>query len=59
MHTACGFCLLTHLIATLGLFSSVVCCRQMEEASSAEENSLGDSLDAAPPVAKKLREATH
>lgn len=31
----------------------------MEEASSAEENSLGDSLDAAPPVAKKLREATH
>ncbi|XP_026488350.1 uncharacterized protein LOC113395030 [Vanessa tameamea] len=33
--------------------------RQMEEASSAEENSLGDSLDAAPPVAKKLREATH
>ncbi|XP_063824897.1 uncharacterized protein LOC135074515 isoform X2 [Ostrinia nubilalis] len=34
--------------------------RPIEEASSAEENSLGDSMDAqAPPVAKKLREATH
>ncbi|KAL0892927.1 hypothetical protein ABMA27_014602 [Loxostege sticticalis] len=34
--------------------------RPIEEASSAEENSLGDSCDAqAPPVAKKLREATH
>lgn len=35
------------------------CCRQIEEASSAEENSLGDSLDASAPAAKKLREATH
>ncbi|XP_063380786.1 uncharacterized protein LOC134667351 isoform X1 [Cydia fagiglandana] len=45
-------------------FSTPRAKRQLEEASSAEENSLGDSLDApaaaaAPPVAKKLREATH
>ncbi|CAH0719408.1 unnamed protein product, partial [Brenthis ino] len=33
--------------------------RLIEEASSAEENSLGDSLDAPPPAAKRLREATH
>ncbi|XP_045497743.1 uncharacterized protein LOC123695842 isoform X2 [Colias croceus] len=33
--------------------------RQIEEASSAEESSLGDASEAAPPVAKKLREATH
>ncbi|XP_026317482.1 uncharacterized protein LOC113228411 isoform X1 [Hyposmocoma kahamanoa] len=33
--------------------------RQIEEASSAEENSLGDPSDATPPVAKKIREATH
>ncbi|XP_039754221.1 uncharacterized protein LOC120629359 isoform X2 [Pararge aegeria] len=38
--------------------------RQIEEASSAEESSLGETADAAvaavaPPVAKKLREATH
>ncbi|CAG4980105.1 unnamed protein product [Colias eurytheme] len=32
--------------------------RQIEEASSAEESSLGDASEA-PPVAKKLREATH
>ncbi|XP_014367748.2 uncharacterized protein LOC106718229 isoform X2 [Papilio machaon] len=34
--------------------------RQIEEASSAEENSLGETPGAeAPPMAKKLREATH
>ncbi|GBP29730.1 hypothetical protein EVAR_13654_1 [Eumeta japonica] len=36
--------------------------RQLEEASSAEESSLGEApapATAAPPVAKKLREATH
>ncbi|KPJ08206.1 hypothetical protein RR48_12945 [Papilio machaon] len=34
--------------------------RQIEEASSAEENSLGETPAAeAPPMAKKLREATH
>ncbi|KAI8435839.1 hypothetical protein MSG28_004055 [Choristoneura fumiferana] len=40
-------------------FSTPRAKRQIEEASSAEENSLGDSLDASAPAAKKLREATH
>ncbi|CAH2037672.1 unnamed protein product, partial [Iphiclides podalirius] len=41
-------------------FSTPRAKRQIEEASSAEEeNSLGDSTDAQPPVTKKLREATH
>ncbi|KAM3964536.1 LOW QUALITY PROTEIN: protein amun [Aphomia sociella] len=41
-------------------FSTPRAKRQIEEASSAEENSLGDSSDVpVPPVAKKLREATH
>lgn len=40
-------------------FSTPRAKRQMEEASS-EENSLGDSSDAAAlPIAKKLRKATH
>ncbi|XP_072932082.1 uncharacterized protein Amun isoform X3 [Epargyreus clarus] len=40
-------------------FSTPRAKRQLEEASSAEESSLGDSCDAPVPVAKKLREATH
>ncbi|KAG6445841.1 uncharacterized protein LOC115440723 isoform X2 [Manduca sexta] len=42
-------------------FSTPRAKRQLEEASSAEENSLGDATDAAPlpAIAKKLRKATH
>ncbi|XP_013199965.1 uncharacterized protein LOC106142662 [Amyelois transitella] len=41
-------------------FSTPRAKRPIEEASSAEENSLGDSSDATvAPLAKKLREATH